>query len=107
MYLIEDFNSNDQIPLLEKIAHFHIMFEHIHPFEVGNGRTGRLLINFELMKQGQPPVIIPDERRVEYFNYIAEYNTEGLAIMLEELQKLETERIENFLSISKGQKRNG
>lgn len=103
MYLIEDFNSNDQIPLLEKIAHFHIMFEHIHPFEDKNGRTGRLLINFELIKQGQAPVIIPDERRVEYFNYIAEYNTEGLAKMLEELQKLEIERIENFLSISKGQ----
>lgn len=59
------------------------------------------------LNNDQPPVIIPDERRVEYFNYIAEYNTEGLAKMLEELQKLETERIENFLSISKGQKRNG
>lgn len=35
MYLVEEFNSNNQIPLLEKIAHFHIMFEHIHPFEDG------------------------------------------------------------------------
>lgn len=35
MYLVEDFNNNDQIPLLEKIAHFHILFEHIHPFENG------------------------------------------------------------------------
>lgn len=36
MYLIEDFNHNEQVSLMEKIAQFHIMFEHIHPFEDGN-----------------------------------------------------------------------
>lgn len=100
MYLLEDFNHNQQIPLLEKIAHFHIMFEHIHPFEDGNGRTGRLLINFELIKQGQAPVIIPDELRVEYFNYIAEYDTEGLTKMFMKLQLQEMERIEKFINMS-------
>lgn len=106
MYLVDDFNNNDQIPLLEKIAHFHILFEHIHPFENGNGRTGRLLINFELIKQGQAPVIIPDERRVEYFDFIAEYDTDGLTKMLTELQRQEMERIENFINMSKEQEMN-
>ncbi|MEG0330590.1 MAG: Fic family protein [Longicatena sp.] len=101
MYLVEDFNNNEQIPILEKAAHFHIMFEHIHPFEDGNGRTGRLLINFELIKQGQAPVIIPDERRVEYFNFIAEYDTEGLTKMLAELQMQEFKRMEDFIDMSK------
>lgn len=105
MYLVEDFNNNEQIPLLEKVAHFHIMFEHIHPFEDGNGRTGRLLFNFELIKQGQAPVIIPDERRVEYFNYIAEYDTEGLTKMLAELQMQEQKRIEDFIDMSKEKNR--
>lgn len=100
MYLLEDFNHNHEIPLLEKTAHFHIMFEHIHPFEDGNGRTGRLLINYELIKQGQAPVIIPDELRVEYFNYIAEYDTEGLAKMFMKLQLQEMERIEKFINMS-------
>lgn len=105
MYLVEDFNNNEQIPLLEKVAHFHIMFEHIHPFEDGNGRTGRLLINFELIKQGQAPVIIPDERRVEYFNYITEYDTEGLTKMLAELQLQELKRIDDFIDMSKEKNR--
>lgn len=103
--LIEDFNNNDQIPLLEKVAHFHIMFEHIHPFEHGNGKTGRLLINFELIKHYQAPVIIPDERRVEYFNYISEYDTYGLTNMFSELQIQEMEKIEKFINISKQQEK--
>lgn len=43
MYLVNDFNQNDQIPLLEKVAHFHIMFEHIHPFEDGKVTLGHQL----------------------------------------------------------------
>lgn len=98
--IIEDFNNNDQSPLLEKVAHFHIMFEHIHPFEHGNGKTARLLINFKLINHNQAPVIIPDERRVEYFNYISEYDTYGLTKMFSELQIQEMEKIEKFINIS-------
>lgn len=96
MYIIDDFVHNDQMPLMEKVAHFHIMFEHIHPFEDGNGRTGRLLINFALLKEGMAPVVIPDEKRIEYFKMISEYQTEELAKMLAELQKEELERIKIF-----------
>lgn len=105
MYLVEDFNHNMQIPLLEKIAQFHIMFEHIHPFEDGNGRTGRLLLNFELIKQEQAPIIIPDERRVEYFNYISEYDIKGFTEMLKELQIQEMERMKQFRLIHKQEKK--
>lgn len=99
MYLIEDFNNNDQLPILEKVAQFHIMFEHIHGFEDGNGRTGRLLINFELLKNGCVPIVIPDERRIEYFQMIADYDIESLTKMLTELQKEESKRIKQFEEI--------
>ena len=48
----------------------HIEFERIHPFEDGNGRTGRLLINYELLKNNLPPVVISKEDRVKYFEFL-------------------------------------
>lgn len=102
MYLLENYHNITLLPLMEKIAQFHIDFEHLHPFEDGNGRCGRLLINFELMKQGQAPVVIPDNRRIEYFDFISDYNTEGMAKMFSELQQNEIKRMKQFQAIKRG-----
>jgi len=52
---------------VERAARVHADFVKIHPFVDGNGRTSRLLMNLELMKAGFPPVVIPVERRLEYY----------------------------------------
>lgn len=52
-------------PLLA-IAWFHAAFESIHPFADGNGRTGRLLMNFQLQKSGYPPIAIKVDHGLEY-----------------------------------------
>ena len=52
---------------MTKVSHFHADFEKIHPFIDGNGRTGRLLLNLELMKNGYPITVIPNEEREEYY----------------------------------------
>ena len=52
---------------LEKIAKFHLEFEHIHPFNDGNGRIGRVIINYQLMELGLPPIIIRDKEKMTYY----------------------------------------
>ncbi len=53
---------------VERAAELHTRFVKIHPFVDGNGRTGRLLLNFELMKTGYPPAIIRKEDRLAYYD---------------------------------------
>jgi Fic family protein len=53
---------------VERAAELHTRFVKIHPFIDGNGRTGRLLLNFELMKDGYPPAIIRKEDRLTYYD---------------------------------------
>lgn len=48
-------------------ADFHHRFVAIHPFQDGNGRVGRICMNFILMKAGYPPAIIRKEERLDYY----------------------------------------
>ncbi len=59
--------KNNLEHIITKLAKFHIEFETIHPFIDGNGRTGRLLTNLELMKEGYPPIDIKFTDRLSYY----------------------------------------
>lgn len=93
MYLLDNYNNFTGGDIFDKIAMFHIEFERIHPFEDGNGRTGRLLINYELLKNDISPVVIPIERRAEYFEMIANMDASSLSKLFRELSDEEKERI--------------
>lgn len=59
---------------LQAIAWLHLAFESIHPFIDGNGRTGRLLLNFELLKHGYLPIDIKFTDRAKYYACFDDYH---------------------------------
>ena len=56
-------------------TYFHARFEYIHPFADGNGRTGRTLLNYFLMINGHPPLIIYDEDKALYYECLLRYDS--------------------------------
>ncbi|MGD9824018.1 Fic family protein, partial [Desulfobacter sp.] len=62
---------------VERAARIHADFVKIHPFVDGNGRTSRLLMNLELMKSGFPPVVLPVEKRLEYYETLDTAHTKN------------------------------
>jgi len=76
--LIVWYNKNrKKYPPIILAAVVHNQFENIHPFQDGNGRVGRLLLNNILIKHNIPPVNIELRNRKEYYNSLQEYENNG------------------------------
>jgi len=85
VHLISDMNNlihwynteAENLHPVEMAARIHVDFVKIHPFIDGNGRTARLLMNLELMKEGFPPVVWPVEMRLRYYEALDNAHTKG------------------------------
>ena len=62
--------------ILTAAAYFHVKFENIHPFADGNGRTGRLVMNYILILHDHPPIVIHEEDRRTYFEALGVWDSE-------------------------------
>ena len=61
--------------VLTAAAYFHAKFENIHPFADGNGRAGRLLMNYLLLLWDHPPIIIHEEDRKAYYDALERFDS--------------------------------
>ncbi len=76
---LDDYHAEQPPSFVDKIAKFHLEFESIHPFMDGNGRIGRVLINFQLQQLGFPPIIIRNKEKRVYYNAFPEHERAGFA----------------------------
>lgn len=103
--LIGEINSYEGNDVLKAAAYFHARFEYIHPFADGNGRVGRIIMNYYLMTHNHPPIIIYNEDKKMYYECLQKYDEAEDLKPLYEFLKYETEKTwEKALSISKGKK---
>ena len=85
---------------IERIARFHLEFEGIHPFIDGNGRTGRLLMNLELIKCGFPPINVKFTDRKRYYDAFDAYYKDGNACkMIDMIAEYVNERLGEYLAV--------
>lgn len=76
---------------LETLAEFHARYEIIHPFQDGNGRTGRIILFRECLRHDISPFIIEDANRPEYLEALKAYRQNGTVTALTTLFQKEQE----------------
>ena len=88
---------------LESILDAHIQFERIHPFSDGNGRTGRVIMNYSLLQEGFPPLIIEKETKATYIELLAKQDLDGFMSFAKEILAKEQKRMKAFQNMDQEQ----
>ena len=95
----EEVDNKAGLNPIELVAWTHAEFVRIHPFIDGNGRTSRLLMNYQLMLHDFLPVSIDKENRLDYYNALDKYASEGdLQPFVELTATLEEKQLDKYLS---------
>ena len=86
--ILVEYSSNLDSYFLDKIARFHLDFETIHPFCDGNGRLGRVIINFQFLQLGFPRLIVRNSEKERYYRAFREYEDNKKTRTMESLLAL-------------------
>lgn len=98
--LIENKKRTETMNIIERIARFHLEFEGIHPFIDGNGRTGRLIMNLDLIRNGYPPINVKFTDRKRYYEaFDAYYRDNDASKMTALIAEYVNERLDEYLAV--------
>lgn len=83
--MLAEYNASSHESIVKRIAKLHLEFEYTHPFIDGNGRIGRVLNNYLLIREGFVPINIKFIDRAKYYDAFKEFNEKGKTEIMEEI----------------------
>ncbi|MBU3964232.1 Fic family protein [Patescibacteria group bacterium] len=83
--MLMEYNASGDQNIIKRIARLHLDFEHTHPFCDGNGRIGRVINNYLLIREGFVPINIKFIDRKKYYNAFKEFDEKGKTEIMEEI----------------------
>lgn len=83
--MLVEYNAASHESIIKRIARLHLAFEHIHPFVDGNGRIGRVINNYLLIREGFVPINIKFIDRKKYYEAFREFDEKGITAVMEEI----------------------
>ena len=98
--LVKNEERKETMSIIERIALFHLEFEGIHPFVDGNGRTGRLILNLELIRNGYPAINVKFSDRKRYYNaFDSFYRDNNAGPMIQLIAEYVSARYDDYFRI--------
>ena len=83
--MLSEYNATSHENIIKRIAKLHLAFEYTHPFIDGNGRIGRVINNYLLIREGFVPINIKFIDRKKYYEAFKEFKEKGTTFIMEEI----------------------
>ncbi len=83
--MLSEYNATSHENIIKRIARLHLVFEYTHPFIDGNGRIGRVINNYLLIREGFVPINIKFIDKTKYYEAFKEFDEKNITTIMEEI----------------------